>query len=156
MISANCICDIVCDDSYIRNFCAGQQNLNIGFFNAQSLKPSNSSSKFDELNNLLSSGFLSVVGVTETWLKPYVPNKAVSIAGYKLFRNDRPAIRGGGVGLYISNNLKARKLSSFSVANSCEALFLHVTSGSYGVVIGVVYLPIPKHNYCRRLQLRYF
>lgn len=141
MTVGDCIGDIVSDDSWIRRFCSdGRGKANIGFCNVQSLKPGSSSTKFDELKNMLINGHLDIVGFAETWLKPYVSGKSVSIPGYNLFRNDRRSTRGGGVALYISSNIKARVLLAVSEPG-CEALFLHIDTSGSSLVVGVFYLP---------------
>lgn len=114
MALVNCIGVVVSDDSYIKRFCSGQ-----GFFNAQFLKPNKLSPKFDEINNLLIRWHLNVIGISETWFKSYVPNKAENITGYNLIRNNRCGPWGGGVVFYISDNLKVKMVSSFSDPTSC-------------------------------------
>lgn len=66
------------------------KNLKIGHFNACSINPRRNKGKIDEIRNILKNGLLNAVAVSETWLKSYISNKAVSIKGYKIIRNDRP------------------------------------------------------------------
>jgi len=48
-----------------------------------------------------------VIALSETWLKPYVPDKFLS--GYRLFRFDRVEVGGGDIDMYVS----------FGLENSC-------------------------------------
>ena len=56
-----------------------------------------------ELNVLLHDNDIDVIGLCETRLDEKVPDSDVSIAGYKIFRNDRD-LNGGGVAIYIKEN----------------------------------------------------
>lgn len=141
MITGSNIGAIIGDDSHIRRFCANHDNMNIGFFNAQSLNPCNNSSKLDEVKHLLRDRSLDIVGVAETWFKSYVSNRTVSIPGYKIYRSDRVNMRGGGVALYISDSYKSRIIHKVSEPGVCEALFVQVNSSTFSFVVGVVYLP---------------
>ncbi|XP_075157868.1 uncharacterized protein LOC142231134 [Haematobia irritans] len=132
--------EIVSDGSFIRRFCAGSSNMNIGFCNVQSIKPGTRSTKFDELKNILCSGHLDIIGFAETWLKPYVSSKSINIPGYNLFRSDRCGIRGGGVACYISSGLNAKILTSISEPG-CEAIFLQIRTSVAMFIVGIVYLP---------------
>lgn len=73
--------------------------FNIAHFNAQSLKPDSRADKFEEIKDILGGGFLDAVCISETWLKSYRSNVSIAIDGYKVFRNDRPSVRGGGVAI---------------------------------------------------------
>ena len=49
-----------------------------------------------------------IIGVTESWAKPSILDSELALAGYDLFRKDRPVDReGGGVLLYIRSELSA-------------------------------------------------
>lgn len=84
---------------------------------------------------------IDIFCVSETWLKPYVSSKSVAIAGYTFIRNDRPAVRGGGVGIYVSKKLNYKTVFRSLDFGVCESLFLEINSGSSKTLVGVVYLP---------------
>lgn len=65
-----------------------------------------------------------IISVSETWLKPNIPDSLVSIDGYFLLRNDRLLCMGGGVACYVHNSLKASILnvSSNDVITESEYL----------------------------------
>lgn len=117
--------------------------FNVGHLNCQSIRPSLNSVKFDELKSILCNSLLDVVGISETWLKSDVSSLAVAIPGYKLCRNDRSRVRGGGVGIYVSSKLKHKIVFKTSVIGKCESLFVELESGDSKVLFGVVYLPPP-------------
>jgi exonuclease III len=62
--------------------------------------------------NLLSQNVIDVAAVSETWLKSKHPDKLCSVNGYQLVRNDREGLGGGGVALFVKNNLKLKILDS--------------------------------------------
>lgn len=83
------------------------------------MNPKNLSGKLDEIRKILSGRQLDIIGITETWLKPYISNKSVSVHNYKIYRNDRIKKRGGGVA-----SLKVSKLGFYQnklvVLNTCS------------------------------------
>lgn len=118
-----------------------QYNLKVGHCNIQSMKPSPYSVKFNEFEHVLSSSSFDIFGITETWLKPYVPDGAVAIPNYNFCRNDRILGRGGGVGIYISHSMQYKVLDVESQYGECEVLFMEIFVGDLTVLFGVVYLP---------------
>lgn len=113
----------------------------VGHLNCQSIRPSPNSVKFDELKSILSGSRFDIFAISETWLKPVVSSKAVSIPGYKFYRNDRENMRGGGVGVYVSNTIRHKVIFRAFALGKCESLFLELCSGSTKLLFGVVYLP---------------
>lgn len=137
--------------------------LKICHFNAQSMHTKRTN-KMDEIRDLFVDGDFEIIGISETWLKPYKPSKMVEISGYKFYRNDRVTKRGGGVGLYVKSDLKCkvvaksieRSLHSDSTHNGLtdsgvveylsvgiQFLFLEILVQSTGrkILCGVVYNP---------------
>lgn len=114
--------------------------LRIGHINCQSIKPGNNSVKFDEIKKIVSMNF-DIFGLSETWLKPYVSSSSLKIPGYTLVRNDRLNMRGGGVGLFISNSLRYNLVLKISDPGRCESLFVQLKNDNTRVLLGVVYLP---------------
>ena len=45
--------------------------------------------KIDEIALTLTQENVDVAFLTETWLRQYIPNNPINIAGYQLFRRDR-------------------------------------------------------------------
>ena len=64
--------------------------------------------KIDDLFALIESWDPDVIGICESWANASILDSELSVAGYDLFRKDRPHdIRGGGVMLYVKAHLQA-------------------------------------------------
>ncbi|CAH3192226.1 unnamed protein product, partial [Porites evermanni] len=66
----------------------------------------------------------SLIGVPETWLNDY----SIDLDGFSFIYKHRPYRTGGGVGLYISDNLdfKIRADLSFDDIDVAESLFIEI------------------------------
>lgn len=78
--------------------------------------------------------------VSESWLGAEVEDDFVSIGGYDLVRDDRVGRRGGGVCMYIKNDLKFEliELGQYSY----EQLWIKLTISKKRYCVGVVYRTI--------------
>ena len=93
----------------------------IGHLNVQSLKP-----KLPDVRNDIHHVYgFDVLMLAETWLSANVPNRLLTVSGYKMFRCDRPASsrqpKGrGGVAVLVRDHLRCEKLVTphTGVANS--------------------------------------
>ena len=111
--------------------------------NVRSLSP-----KVDELGMIANVNSVDIIAVTETWLASDIPDNAVDIPNFNLFRKDRndPIKRnGGGVGAYISTSHPTRRIHDFDNPN-IESLWLairpHRLPGHTSVILlAVVYHP---------------
>ena len=56
--------------------------------------------------------------VTESWLKPGIPNAVFTPMGFNTIRNDRTSRQGGGVLLLYKNTLQVMEVKSTSAANN--------------------------------------
>ena len=67
---------------------------------------------------------LSVIGISETWLND--SSHSVDISGFKFLPKYRQNRTGGGVGLYISNDLEFKLREDLSLHNAdiAESLFI--------------------------------
>lgn len=83
--------------------------LRFAHVNAQSLK-----AHFSEFSDTFSDVRNHVVAVSETWLQEDTLDAAVALPGYNLVRRDRCGKRGGGVAIYVREELTVRVLSSSS------------------------------------------
>ena len=73
--------------------------------------------------------------VTESWLTSDIVNPEIGIEGYNVFRSDREVRVGGGVCVYMRQDLTVTKELSFS-NDMVEAIILKVEELK-GLVIGV-------------------
>ena len=70
----------------------------------------------------------------------------MNIEGYKIYRNDRKNSRGGGVAIYVKNNIKAKRIKIPSNLEVPENLWVELEFGKLKVAVGVMYKP-PKIPY---------
>lgn len=70
--------------------------------------------KGDELANLVKVYHFCLVFITETLLCNKIFKETIQIPGMTVIRKDRTVSKGGGIALYISNNIPDKNLSEFS------------------------------------------
>lgn len=98
--------------------------------------------KMDELRNIVINSGLHAVALSETWLKTFHTNMSMCIPGFKLLRNDRFRKRGGGVALYVREDLSTRVIArSKKESKHVEFLFVETKVNNILMLIGVVYAP---------------
>lgn len=117
----------------------GKCNLNdlkCLYLNARSLK-----NKFLEFEAAVINGSYDIVGITETWFGEEDGDEYI-IEGYKLFRRDRLNRRGGGVALYVKENLNVQEITEIGQVLSCEDIWVRlIGEHETGLNIGVCYRP---------------
>ena len=101
--------------------------------------------KLDDLSVLSKQYYPEIICITESWLSCNIPNIAVNLDGYHLIRKDRSSGPGGGVAVYISNNITCCELSIENVDNF-EVLWSIVRPKQLPrplscLIIAVVYCP---------------
>jgi hypothetical protein len=106
-----------------------------------------------EITSSFSGVDIHALLVSESWLKPTLPSSLFLLPGYTLLRNDRVERRGGGVCIYLREDLPFRVVcqSSPSGHGPLEYLFIEVTFLHSVVVLGVVYAP-PTLDYFDELE----
>lgn len=94
-----------------------------------------------------------IVAVTETWASENVTDAELSVDGYQLFRKDRVDRSGGGVLLYVAENLTAvshEKLNKFEV----ESMWCTLHLSKCKLLVGVCYRsPTSSQQYNEDLLL---
>ena len=100
-------------------------------------------SSFDDLKSLAANSrqTFTAIGISETWLNDNTSDR-VNLPGYNFLSCHRTARSGGGVGLYLRNDLEYRICSecNFSDPNIIESLFVEIfVPNSKNIVAGVVY-----------------
>lgn len=128
--------------------CGFYNGINICHINAGSLRP-----KHTILYQMLSTSKVDVVMVSESWLNSDIPSQLVSIPGFTLHRNDRKNRIGGGVCMYIRENLSTKSVYSSSLSD-VEFLGIEVKSGSDKCLLVTVYCPPHKfkEEYLKELE----
>jgi hypothetical protein len=71
------------------------------------------SNKLDDLSVVVRDLKPTVVCLTETWLDSSVPDIAIDLYGYHAFRKDRSSGCGGGVAVYVLNEVQCRRLLDY-------------------------------------------
>lgn len=102
------------------------------------------SKNFDKMSNhldLLQHEF-SIIGISETWLKNN-DSDFYNLNKYTLITCNRESRQGGGVALYIKDDLtyKIRDDLGLNEDNICQSLFTEVNIDNRKVIIGVIYRP---------------
>ena len=125
------------------------KSLSLVHINAQSIP-----AHITDLLASFGSGVVDCILISETWLKPSLPSISYSIPGYQLFRNDRTLQGGGGVCIYLRNNIPASiiKCSSNESIGDLEYLFLEILLHHKKILLGVLYSPNDKINYFSALD----
>ena len=101
--------------------------------------------KIDEVAILLKEHAVHVAAKTETWLSSHISNSVVSIEGYNIIRRDREHKIGGGVALYIRNDLPFKRWKECENTDY-ESLWITIRPSRMPrscshICVGVVYHP---------------
>ena len=115
--------------------------LLVGHMNARSVPK-----HIQDMERILHETRFDVVGVSETFLKKHTPKDLCSIAGFKFFRNDRTSAAGGGVGIFVREDLNPKVIKLPHNHSQPEMLFIEIQTKSGKVAIGTIYKP-PKIPY---------
>ena len=98
--------------------------------------------KLDETSLRLCELSPDVAVLCETWLSEGIPDSAVSIQNYNVFRRDRD-IHGGGVAIYAANTLKVNIIDDLQVPclTSCQSEILSCVIPSLSFLLISIYHP---------------
>ena len=85
----------------------------------------------------------SVIGITETWITNDCDLSFYNIDDYKFLsccRNDR---QGGGVGLYLKDNVNLNRLTDLEINDDkvCQSIFVEIKFNKSSTIIGAIYRP---------------
>ena len=106
------------------------------YFNARSIK-----NKFDEVQAYIKSENHDMLGITETWINGHEFEAEFNIPGYKLFHQDREHKKGGGVLLYVKNEIHACELRK-DKQDKYDSLWVELTEANgQKMNVGVIYRP---------------
>jgi hypothetical protein len=126
-------------DCLTRSLSPYHKRLKAAHVNAQSLR-----AHIDEVREIFHPTLFDLIGVSESWLKPSIHSNEVFLPGYVLQRNDRIGRQGGGVAVYIREDLKFKILSSSPAEylGGPEFLLIEISlSGADALLLGVCYRP---------------
>ena len=115
--------------------------LNVCHINARSLCPNDRSKRIDEIQSLLCirDGY-DIICISETWLNESIPDDALDIPGFQLFRKDRLNARGGGVTIFVGETLPVRRRRDLE-SDQLEHIILEVQSQGKRFILSCCYRP---------------
>jgi len=98
--------------------------------------------KQEELEAIIQQDGYDLVAITETWWDHSHDWHAV-MDGYRLFRKDRPTRRGGGVSLYVKEQLECIELGLGANEERVESLWVRIKGQAHtgDITVGVYYRP---------------
>ncbi|XP_069936301.1 uncharacterized protein [Cherax quadricarinatus] len=113
-------------------------SLKVYYTNSRSLR-----NKIDELRLLASVGNIDIIGITESWfnLKDREIPSECNIQGYKLSHTDRINRKGGGVVMYVRENLNCLRHDIRLATSNTESVWLQFLEGRDKLILGVIYRP---------------
>jgi hypothetical protein len=95
----------------------------------RSLCPSiNNNHKLDQLRCILnkSNKESDIVGITGTWFNGTYRDSTTNINGYSQYRNDRHNNKGGGIAVYVKDNISCSRRTDLENSDSIESLWLEI------------------------------
>ncbi|KAI4455817.1 endonuclease/exonuclease/phosphatase family [Holotrichia oblita] len=107
-------------------------NITLAHLNIRSLLPS-----FNDVAEVVLDNNYSILCISETWLRDGIDAAALGIDNYSFVHRDRPS-RGGGVAMYIKNDLKFTVLQ---MSYNIEQLWALISVGQFKFAVGVAYRP---------------
>jgi len=117
----------------------GNCNLSIFHHNARSLNK-NSNNILNYLSIL--DHHFDIYGFSETWFNSNDDASTIDIGDFSVENCNRDGQRGGGVSLFINNNLNYHTRPDLSLdCLHCDSLFIETSIDSTTTIIGIVYKP---------------
>lgn len=111
-------------------------SFKVAHVNAQSLL-----CHIDEFKTIFQNSLFDLIAISETWLKPNISDKSVSLQEYCLFRNDRTHKGGGGIAIFVKSHhpTSILHLSDTSREGYPEFMFLDVSVNGTHILVSVCY-----------------
>jgi hypothetical protein len=121
---------------------SNRNSLAIYHLNVRSLVP-----KIDEVRDLIEKLKADVLCITETWLHDKILDVDVSIDGFSLLRKDRIDKHGGGVAIYIRENIIYKVRQDITSSNATEMVWAEIITASSrpNILVSCIYRP-PNSN----------
>jgi len=98
--------------------------------------------KQEELEAIIQQDSYDLVAITETWWDSSHDWNAV-MDGYKLCRKDRPTRGGGGVALYVREQLECTELCLWADEERVQSLWARIKGQAHtgDIIVGVYHRP---------------
>ena len=94
------------------------------------------------------SNSVDIFSISETWLKPEIPDSIVELPGFNIIRCDRKSAtktRGGGAALYVNSALKFThiKQPQSKLSELCDSVWINIKAQQTNdnLIVGSIYLP---------------
>lgn len=132
-------------DSLVSIFSDVSRNFNVVHINAQSVP-----AHFIDMLTVFNCKDVHAILISESWLKPCLSSSSYELPGFNLIRNDRAVGGGGGVAIYLRNNISFTIVSVSAQPpppNGGEHLFLEVELHHSKILLGVFYCPSLRINF---------
>lgn len=100
----------------------------------------------DEISRLIHGTNMDILAVSETNIKKHTPKETFKIEGYKFFHVNREHKAKGGVGIYVREDFKTKKIQVKYDNLQPELCFTEIETRNNKIVIGVIYKS-PCENY---------
>ena len=114
-------------------------NLSVAHLNARSL---NADDKFREISVLASLHGFDLFAFSETWLTSCTFNESILLPGYSSpLRKERIGKRGGGLALYVRDNIVVKRRVDLEPSNQLELLWAQCNVKNFTILCGVCYRP---------------
>lgn len=115
-----------------------KQNISIAHINVRSLLAG-----FGEFVQIVQEHNFTVIAVTETWLTRNIADNVISIPNYVFYRLDRGVGKGGGLGIYVSKNIKSEIINSVNTVpdNNLENIWIKLHLKNKILAVGNIYRP---------------
>nr|CAI5863903.1 unnamed protein product [Callosobruchus analis] len=94
---------------------------------------------FSAFKSLLEREKYDIIGISETWLNCNISDDLIQISGYSFVRRDRNG-RGGGVGMFVRNNL-AYSVIHAECHTFLEEIWIEIKFEKVKYAIGCSYRP---------------
>ena len=127
------------DDEALNNTLKNNEGLSIFHFNARSLN-----ANFGSIDMYLSQldSNPDIITISETWFSEHTNISTFNIRGYNMDCVSREDCKGGGVAIYIKQDLRYKKLESkcLSIADCFECINVKILlKGSKNIIIACIY-----------------
>ena len=102
--------------------------------------------RMDELELMLNLNNIQIAAISETWFPDTIDSSYFAIPGYTIFSKPRTNRRGGGVALYLQNNIQTRNLTELTIPEELEIVWVWVRPQRLprpiaGLIVCVIYHP---------------
>jgi exonuclease III len=82
--------------------------------------------KTEQLEILFTDSNLDILCLSETWLTTSSPVASSTMPGYNVFRKDRNKEMGGGLLMYVKDDIKCKQID-LACANDMECIAITIT-----------------------------